>query len=151
MVDFLLKKNYHIIFLSQSLHTDDQNANDHAFVEPFLTHPDVSATKSIQETLATYKNLNFVIGMRLHSLILSVVHTIPFLAISYETKTRELLKDLEYTHFLEAKNFDFQTFKTVFLELESSTNDVKFALQQKNDTITADLQKKIDTLLEKII
>lgn len=77
--------------------------------------------------------------MRLHSCILSVVHSIPFLALSYETKTRELLSDLDYHFSLEANNFNITSFQTLFSDLESKADDVKFALQQKNDTIKADL------------
>ena len=146
-----MKKNYRIVLLSQSLHADDANANDLLFVEPFLKHSTISATRSIQETLSMYAHLDFVIGMRLHSLILAVDHTIPFLALSYETKTRELLKDLEYDYFLDCSTFEITAFENQFNSLENEAQKVKFALQQKNDTIKADLQKQIDQLLQQCI
>ncbi len=147
ILEFLLQRNYQIVFLSQSIHPDDQNANDKIFTEQFVNSSKIQSTKTIEETLEAYKTLDFVIWMRLHSCILSVVHSIPFLALSYETKTRELLSDLDYHFSLEANNFNITSFQTLFSDLESKADDVKFALQQKNDTIKADLWEKIQSLL----
>jgi len=55
--------------------------------------------------------------MRLHSLILAIVHAIPFLAISYSKKTDELIRSLEYEYSLQAATFDITLFKECFLEL----------------------------------
>lgn len=150
MLEFLLQKNYQIIFLSQSIHPDDQNANDKIFMGRFANHPNIQVTETIQETLEAYKMLDFVIGMRLHSCILSVVHSTPFLALSYETKTKELLLDLDYHFFLEANNFDITLFQTLFSDLESQASNVKLALQQKNDTIKSDLWEKIRSILSRL-
>ena len=87
------------------------------------------------ETLAAYKELEFVVGMRLHSLVLSVVHAIPFFAISYSKKTDELMRSLHYDFTLSAHTFSLEYFKARFITLEASKKEVQFALEAKNDTI----------------
>lgn len=93
----------------------------------------------MQETLKTYGELEMVIGMRLHSLILSFVHAIPFFAISYGKKTDEFLRGINYEYSLAARNFDMEVFKKRFTELEKTKNDQKFALSAKNDTIKREI------------
>jgi polysaccharide pyruvyl transferase WcaK-like protein len=78
--------------------------------------------------------------MRLHSLILAFVHAVPFLALSYETKTQELLRDLGYDFKVSTKTMNFEKFIEQFLRLENQTDTVKFALQAKNDTIKQQLE-----------
>jgi polysaccharide pyruvyl transferase WcaK-like protein len=97
----------------------------------FSTHfskPSDKITQSLTETLEIYPELDFVIGMRLHSLILATVHAIPFLALSYETKTQELLHDLAYDYMLNVKKGDFVDFQRKFSDLEKQAKEVKFAL-----------------------
>jgi len=75
------------------------------------------------------------VGMRFHSLILSVVHNIPFLALSYGNKTDELLKELDYSYQINPKTFEFDEFIKIFEELEINENGAKFDLKTKYDTI----------------
>lgn len=59
--------------------------------------------KTMQETLDLYPSLDFVISMRLHANILSVVHGTSFYSISYGNKTRALLQELELSFIQDAK------------------------------------------------
>jgi polysaccharide pyruvyl transferase WcaK-like protein len=42
-----------------------------------------------------YKEMDLVLAMRLHSIILSQVYNIPFIAISYSTKTDEIIEQIK--------------------------------------------------------
>ena len=77
--------------------------------------------------------------MRFHSLILSAIFDIPFLAISYGQKTEELLKDFSYEYKLNPKTFEFEEFIKVFESLEKDTDSAKFALKTKKDIIKSEI------------
>ena len=134
MLRYLREKNLEITFLSQSIHPDDIHANDALFAKQFAL-PQETITKNLSETLEAYKSLDYVIGMRLHSLILAVVHAIPFVALSYETKTRELLTSLEYPYVLDVQNARLESFVELFESLMHEEKSVKFDLIAKNDTM----------------
>lgn len=132
---YLSRKWYDIVFLSHSIHQEDILADDYIFTRSFALKYNLKITKSIEETLEYYPKLKFVVGMRFHSLILSVVHNIPFLALSYGNKTEELLKDLNYSYQINPRTFEFENFIKIFEALESNENEAKFDLKAKYDTI----------------
>lgn len=139
MILFLSKKWYDIVFLSHSIHDEDMLANDLEFLKPFLKKYWIRATKTISETLNEYQKLDFCISMRLHSQILSVVHNVPFLAISYWKKTDELMKILDYDKVINPRNFNFEEFIKQFSILEREVEGAKFALNTKYDKIKSEM------------
>lgn len=139
LILFLSKKWYEIVFISHSIHQDDKLADDYVFVKDITKTYWIRVTKTIEETLEIYPNLNFVIGMRFHSMILSIIYNIPFIALSYWVKTQELLKEFSHENFsIDPKNFCFEDFIRKFEELEKQENEVKFALKSKYDIIKSD-------------
>lgn len=127
LIAYLREKGYQLVFLSQSIHPENIEANDEYFASQFAKRPEI-VTKTLPQTLTAYESLDFVIGMRLHSLILATAHHIPFLALSYETKTKELMKDLDYEYTLDVKKVSFRAFKEMFEQIEANAPGVKFAL-----------------------
>ncbi len=81
-----------IILLPHSFHKADPQANDYDFLSQF----DYAITQSMQDTYWYYKDnkLDIVLAQRLHSMILSHVYSIPYVALSYSKKTRGQLKKL---------------------------------------------------------
>lgn len=96
----LLHKNYTVYLLPHSLHPDDMTSHDGYYLQKFL-FPGVKITQTIEQTLATYSLCDVIIGMRLHSIVLTSVMKIPLLAISYSAKTRAILTEMHQS-FLEA-------------------------------------------------
>jgi polysaccharide pyruvyl transferase WcaK-like protein len=86
--------------------------------------------------------------MRFHSMILSIINNIPFLAISYGQKTQELLKDFEYEYALNPKKFNFEDFIHTFESLEKSNNEAKFALKAKYDTIRSNIELEYNNFFD---
>lgn len=130
---------YEPILLNHSFHPGNPSTNDDTFLKDLKEKYQLRSTENIEETLETYKELEFVIGMRLHSLILSLVHAIPFFAISYGKKTDEFIRSIHYEYSLAARIFDIEVFKKRFMELEKEKNEQKFALSAKNDTIKREI------------
>lgn len=98
VIDYILEKKWEVILLPHSFHKKDDLANDEKFLRKFLRiNQKVRIVASMEDVYKKYiyKEFDICIAMRLHSIILSQVYSIPFIGISYSTKTDELLKTLE--------------------------------------------------------
>jgi exopolysaccharide biosynthesis predicted pyruvyltransferase EpsI len=79
-----------------SFHPSDYQANDGYFLQNFVTADIVMGGDTMQDvyTHFTEKKIDVCIAMRLHSIILSQVYEIPFIALNYSQKTDQILKKL---------------------------------------------------------
>lgn len=146
MILYLSKKWYKIVFLSHSIHRFDDLANDYLFLKDISKKYWITITKDINETLSYYNKLDFVIGMRFHSLILSLVYNIPFLALSYSQKTDELLKEFSYDFKINPDKFSFEEFVKMFEKIEE--NKSLFDFSEKLNIIKNDLENNIFNFLK---
>lgn len=144
---YLSKAGYKIVFLSHSIHQKDVLANDYLFLKDIAKKYNIEITSNISDTLKTYKKLDFVIGMRFHSLVLSIVYNIPFLALSYWQKTEELLSDFSHKFKLNSKEIEFEDFIKKFSELVSA-NKALFDFWVKIDKIRQEYLSIITNLLK---
>lgn len=144
---YLSKSGYKIVFLSHSIHQKDLLANDYLFLKDIAKKYNIEITSKISDTLKAYKKLDYVIGMRFHSLVLSIVYNIPFLALSYWQKTEELLKSFDYKFKLNSFDIEFEDFIKKFSELVSS-NKALFDFSAKIDKIKQDYNINITKLLK---
>lgn len=148
IITFLMAHDYEPVLLSHSFHQGNQTTNDDVFLAGLRDKYQLHSSRSIQETLESYKELEFVVGMRLHSLILAFVHAIPFFALSYGKKTDEFIRGINYDYSLAARVLDIEIFKKRFLELEAEKNAQKLALSTKNDTIKREIQLITNTFFD---
>lgn len=88
IIDFILNSGWKVVLLSHSFHTWDEVANDLKFLSQFIK-PWVEITSSMKKTYEIYtqKKIDFCLSMRLHSMILSQVYGINFIAIKYAKKS----------------------------------------------------------------
>lgn len=86
--DFILTSWGKVVFLPHSFHPSDEEANDKKFLSSFVIER-TSLKENMQEVYEAYqkKHIDFCISMRLHSMILSQVYEIPFVALQYAQKT----------------------------------------------------------------
>lgn len=75
---------------------------------------------SIQEVLVYTESCDFVIGMRLHSLIMAAASKIPVLALSYDPKVTEFMKEIEVPHCLDTTTLTAEDFVKELRVLEAS-------------------------------
>ncbi len=139
---------YKIIFLTHSIHKKDAIANDYKFLLNLSKKYKCLITENLNQTLLTYKNLDLLIGMRLHSMILSSLYSIPFIWINYNTKTEELLKILNYKYYLNSKEFNFENFINLFKEIQQKKDIIKFDLNEKTNKIKKQLKFNIINFLD---
>lgn len=88
IIDYVLNAWGQIILLPHSFHTIDMKANDLEFLKHFVKSW-VSISQNMEETYEIYKQkkIDFCLSMRLHSMILSQVYAIEFIAIKYAKKS----------------------------------------------------------------
>ncbi len=71
-----------------------------------IQNPDnIQYYSSIDEILKVYPRLDFLIGMRFHSILLADILNIPVFGISYAPKCIEILKGMD-SKFIEMRDFD---------------------------------------------
>ncbi len=98
LIDYILNKWWEIVLLPHSFHKTDFVANDYMFLNQFLRVNDkIRIISSMEDAYSKYiyKEFDICLAMRLHSIILSQAYEIPFIGISYSTKTDEILEQLK--------------------------------------------------------
>ena len=147
IIRHLLVEGYEPILLSHSLTLGGGVTNDLETFRPIADETKISVTETFSETLELYRTLDFLVGMRLHSVILAIRHRIPFFAISYGSKTREMLRDIEASHAMEASGFDFDRFAPELSSVLSSRKDEEFALEEKSGILQSVAVDSYNSLL----
>lgn len=97
VINYLVWEWAQVVLLPHSFHDSDDLANDFLFLTNFVWETWVSIKQDMNEVYEAYKNkeIDICIAMRLHSIILSHVYEIPFIVLSYSTKTDEVLNELK--------------------------------------------------------
>jgi polysaccharide pyruvyl transferase CsaB len=96
----------------------------------------ISNKYNISEVLNLISQLDFLIGMRLHSLIFAVKFGVPVIGISYEPKVDGFLKLIGQTPDINIKNINFTDFKNKFDILWKNKDQMRLEIIQKNKDIT---------------
>lgn len=145
---YLTRKGYKLILLSHSIHQKDVLADDYIFLRSFALKYNIEITKDIKTTLKSYEKLDYVIWMRFHSVILSIINNIPFLSLNYSKKSEELIWAIKYKYQISCNDFEFDKFVKKFEDLEKDYKGVKFALNKKCDKIKKDLILKYNIFFD---
>ena len=103
IIKLILKKWWKIIFIPHSFHKEDEFSNDYIFLKKYIKKITTSEIikvqicKNMRESYKVYKDnkIDICFSMRLHSIILSQVYAIPYVAFTYTKKTNEILKIIE--------------------------------------------------------
>ena len=102
IIKYFLENKAEIILIPHSFHKTDELANDFIFlnsINRILSTEGFSPLyicKTMEESYEIYTNkkIDLNLASRLHSIILSQVYEIDFIAVSYSTKTDEVIKML---------------------------------------------------------
>lgn len=97
IINYLVLEWASVVLLPHSFHENDDLANDFLFMSNFIWEEGVSIKENMMEVYEAYtkKEIDICVSMRLHSIILSHVYEIPFIGVSYSTKTDEVLNELK--------------------------------------------------------
>jgi polysaccharide pyruvyl transferase WcaK-like protein len=94
IIEILLAQKAKIILIPNSIHPLDKSSDDYLFLNTFAQTYNLEILENISKSYTAYKErkIDICFAMRLHSIILSQVYDIPYIAFSYSKKTDEILK-----------------------------------------------------------
>ncbi|BAO76187.1 polysaccharide pyruvyl transferase family protein [Winogradskyella sp. PG-2] len=131
-----------INFLPLHIHT--VNGDDALIKHHFNIHKDVSFD------INKLKESNYLIGMRLHSLIFATQLGVPFIAVSYASKINHYLEDIGLAEYIVDVNNYKSLFKKIKL-LEQRRDDLSKHLLQISNSYTVEVNSIVDTIFKDYI
>lgn len=89
--DSLAEQGYEIVMIPMQPPSDTRISED---IVRLMKHPAkvINEGKTPKEMIATIAEMDFIIGMRLHSLIFSTMAKVPMIGLAYESKITSFLK-----------------------------------------------------------
>ena len=92
----------------------------------------VSDINSVEDMLSLFEKMDLVIGMRLHSIVFSFLERKPFLAIIYNIKVENFLKDVGLEKYsVKLSEFGLNELKTKFKEVMNEREDIIEKIERK--------------------
>ena len=85
---------------------------------------------SIHEVMIYTAGFDMVVGMRLHSLIMAAASKVPVLALSYDPKVTEFMKEMELKHCLNTNELTEDSFYHAVKEVEEKKENQKAHLSR---------------------
>jgi len=106
-IDILTEKhNAHILLIPQV--TSDYHNDDDRVQQRIIMHyvhntsgvTNITQKCDLNTLLSIYSQLDYLVGTRMHSVILSLIHHIPCIAIQYEPKTLGIMMDMKQERYV---------------------------------------------------
>jgi len=109
----------------------------------------LSSYYTAEETMGVIKNMELIIGMRLHTLIFSTCCTVPSIALEYEPKVSSFMKYIELEKLIAGNvdNISYIDILNVFNYIEEHKINIKKTLKEQTDILRS---KAIDNALSAI-
>ena len=110
VLDKMAENGWKIIFVPMQFPVDVAISRETA--KQMTNHEDVVVLResySTEEFMAIIKNLDLLVGMRLHSLIISAVVGIPMVGLSYDQKIDRFLRQVGQVALISVDNINSQT------------------------------------------
>lgn len=146
----LQKRWYKISFLSHSLCGDEEH-HDEIFVWSIFWDQ-FQIAHTLDETIELYSEIDLLVGMRFHSILLWAQYAIPVLALSYGSKTDSLIHELDIdASSMRIGSWDQKDFFDRFDYIQSHYSEIQEWILKKYTEIHHNLLQKLnnpDTMRE---
>ena len=107
-----------------------------------LQHEDVGCVRKkhlSDEMLSIIGNMDFLVGVRLHSLIYAAVMDVPMLGISYDPKVEAFLHSVEQKSVSTTKDFTLEAFQAAFETAWQERDRLRKTVALRRDALQAKL------------
>ncbi|MGL4363566.1 MAG: polysaccharide pyruvyl transferase CsaB [Cellulosilyticaceae bacterium] len=145
-IEKLLEKNYNVYLIPMYYDEDLKIAKQVA--EGFDTDKVhlMEEKYSIDEIVGIISCMDFIIGMRLHSLIMAIALDRPCIAISYDPKVTNIMKEMAVDNIIDVDKINGEQLKNtieIFLSNEEKEQQkIKTAYEMRR----SDLEKPVETI-----
>lgn len=144
-IRFLDEKNFEIIFISHSFFGKKEH-NDIKIVEHYFGNV-YKITTTMEETMKMYEELDMVIAMRFHSVLLSAQHGIPVLIIPYGPKIQSLSQNLQWQDFvIDMNSFTSEQFQEKFLYIYNDFENMQEKISQRYREVHKNFLQKMNKI-----
>lgn len=130
----VIEKGYHPVFIPMHFPSDVDAAKA---VAPYLKGPYtlIESHYSAQEILAMTRQLDFVVAMRLHGLIMAANAKTPFMGISYDPKIEAFSKSIGFGQVVDVNPFDEKQFSDGLFAALNDLENLKRSLIEKDKAL----------------
>ena len=126
----LLARGDFVVFLP--FQTDFNPHNDLAFIKKEIV-PHIRQFKNyavaddvdISNVVSYLQQMDVLVGMRFHSLLLATVAGTPFLAVAYDTKCWRFIEEINYSYAQKIEDVSTERLHTMYKQLLAHTGPVK--------------------------
>ena len=130
------EQNYYIKFMNFQEGKDSDNKLHYEIIEQIKDQTKIQHLQNIHdstEVLNHFATANFVLGMRLHSIISATKTATPFIAISYSSKIDSYVKDLGLTEYsINLTEINPEKLKKLFNKMQNEKMSLKESLKLYN-------------------
>ena len=141
MADEFIQLGWNVIFLPMQYPSDIEASLDIVSQMKYQQAVIIDHKMNFKDILSIIANVDFVIGMRLHSIILAAVMNIPFVGISYDPKIDRFVERLDMQSAGHIKNLDYHTLSTAVHKEIKDLNRGKERLKKNMEKIMKDAEK----------
>ncbi len=152
MVEFinrLLQDKNHVVLLPFQLGFNANN--DLAFMEKEIvprlargTSFEIADNLALDTIISSLNQLDVLIGMRFHSLLLATVAETPFVGVSYDTKCTRYLNEIDYPYAIKLEEISVEGLEKQYQAVVASKKDI----QNKLHTVSENSFKTGDAWLK---
>ncbi len=103
---------------------------------------------SIKEVLRYTSQFDFIVGMRLHSLIMAAANCVPMIGLSYDPKVTSFINQIGVPYCIDVKQIESDKFKTDILELANHLEEQQRLLKESYERNKDKLQLPIESIKE---
>jgi polysaccharide pyruvyl transferase WcaK-like protein len=101
---------------------------------------------TIDDISSYLQQCDLFVGMRFHSLLLSTVNTVPFVAVAYDTKCWRFINEVNYPHAIELEKLQYDDLMATYNKAFSSLPETKKQLTAITDTLYQEAEEGLRAL-----
>ncbi|MDD2401225.1 MAG: polysaccharide pyruvyl transferase CsaB [Clostridia bacterium] len=136
VLDKMAESGWKIIFVPMQFPNDVAISRETAKL--MIAHEDVVVLResySTEEFMAIIKNLDLLVGMRLHPLIISAIVGIPMVGLSYDPKIDRFLRQVGQVALISVDNINSQTLLEMLVWADTNREDILKDMETKRKVL----------------
>jgi polysaccharide pyruvyl transferase CsaB len=141
IADEMIQKGWNVYFLPMQFPADVSPSED---IMNLMTEKGailLDQKMNFHEIISFIGHMDFVLGMRLHSIIIAAVHNVPFVGISYDPKINRFLERVGMDSGGSIQTLSYPTLSRVVNENLLRLNDVKQRLKSRMNGLINEAEK----------